>query len=328
MRPARRSTHAHRRCVSAPGSSRQGLVTPSLCGPGQAAGAASRTACDPPWRAGHPGRTDPGPSTRAQERVEQLERDLAEEPSARGSLAKCSRSTDARPWSWSTCSRRWFGRPSGSARRTRASSTCSAATSTAWPSCTAGRRSTATTSSRSRSSGGPGTVVGRVGLEQSTVHIRDVLADPDYEMHEARRPGGFRTMLGVQMLVGGKCHRGHHALAEQVDLFDESDRGGDARAGKLVAVRASHDPPRRLGDLASRNSRALSRARSILSRIWSRLLAWLFGLSDISAAISPRPHLGRRARGGLRPPARRGSGPLRSRGTDAAHRRSRGHRLP
>ena len=31
-----------------------------------------------------------------------------------------------------------------------------------------------------------------------------MLADPDYEMHEARELGGFRTMLGVPMLAGDK----------------------------------------------------------------------------------------------------------------------------
>ena len=49
---------------------------------------------------------------------------------------------------------------------------------------------------------GPGTLVGRVGLERRTVQILDVLADPDYELHRARELGGFRTMLGVPMLAG------------------------------------------------------------------------------------------------------------------------------
>jgi signal transduction histidine kinase/CheY-like chemotaxis protein len=51
---------------------------------------------------------------------------------------------------------------------------------------------------------GAGTLVGRVGLERRPVAIRDVLADPDYEMHRARELGGFRTMLGVPMLAGEK----------------------------------------------------------------------------------------------------------------------------
>jgi signal transduction histidine kinase len=51
---------------------------------------------------------------------------------------------------------------------------------------------------------GAGTLVGRVGTERRPVQILDVLADPDYEMHRARELGGFRTMLGVPMLAGDK----------------------------------------------------------------------------------------------------------------------------
>jgi len=48
---------------------------------------------------------------------------------------------------------------------------------------------------------GTGTLVGRVGLEQRTVQIPDVLADPDYKWHEGQRLGGFRSLLGVPMLA-------------------------------------------------------------------------------------------------------------------------------
>ena len=51
---------------------------------------------------------------------------------------------------------------------------------------------------------GPGTLVGRVGLERRAVQIRDVRADPDYEMHRARELGGFRTIIGVPMLADEK----------------------------------------------------------------------------------------------------------------------------
>ena len=47
---------------------------------------------------------------------------------------------------------------------------------------------------------GEGTLVGRVGLERSTVQILDALADPGYEWVRAQL-GGFRTMLGVPMLA-------------------------------------------------------------------------------------------------------------------------------
>jgi GAF domain-containing protein len=50
---------------------------------------------------------------------------------------------------------------------------------------------------------GRGTVLGRVAVERKTVHIPDVLADPEYQFVEAQKLGGFRTNLGVPMLRDG-----------------------------------------------------------------------------------------------------------------------------
>ena len=46
-------------------------------------------------------------------------------------------------------------------------------------------------------------VTGRVVSERRTIHIHDVLADPDYQWTEAQQVGGFRTILGVPMLREG-----------------------------------------------------------------------------------------------------------------------------
>ena len=51
---------------------------------------------------------------------------------------------------------------------------------------------------------GPETLVGRVGLERRIVQIPDVLADPVYRWPTGRELGGYRTMLGVPMLVGDR----------------------------------------------------------------------------------------------------------------------------
>jgi signal transduction histidine kinase len=47
------------------------------------------------------------------------------------------------------------------------------------------------------------TLVGRTAVEGRTVHIPDVLADPEYGWTESIRRGNFRTMLGVPLLREG-----------------------------------------------------------------------------------------------------------------------------
>jgi two-component system, NtrC family, sensor kinase len=50
---------------------------------------------------------------------------------------------------------------------------------------------------------GRGSIVGRTVLEGGTVHVDDVMAEPDYRMSDAARIGGIRTMLGVPLLREG-----------------------------------------------------------------------------------------------------------------------------
>jgi GAF domain-containing protein/nitrogen-specific signal transduction histidine kinase len=45
-----------------------------------------------------------------------------------------------------------------------------------------------------------GTISGRVALSRHTVHIADVLQDPDYTYREGQKIAGFRTMLGIPLL--------------------------------------------------------------------------------------------------------------------------------
>jgi len=51
--------------------------------------------------------------------------------------------------------------------------------------------------------GDRGTLTGRVSAERRTVHLPDVLQDPEYTYAEAQRLGGFRAMLGVPLLQEG-----------------------------------------------------------------------------------------------------------------------------
>jgi signal transduction histidine kinase/CheY-like chemotaxis protein len=48
---------------------------------------------------------------------------------------------------------------------------------------------------------GRGSLVGRVGLDRRATQITDVLADPDYGRPDAQRMAGFRTIMGVPMLL-------------------------------------------------------------------------------------------------------------------------------
>jgi GAF domain-containing protein len=50
---------------------------------------------------------------------------------------------------------------------------------------------------------GRGTLVGRTAIEGRTVHIPDVLADPEYVWWDSQQRGRFRTMLGVALLRDG-----------------------------------------------------------------------------------------------------------------------------
>src|SRR5262249_7067067 len=50
---------------------------------------------------------------------------------------------------------------------------------------------------------GRGSATGRTALEGRTVHIPDVLADPEYTLADAQRAGGFRAILGGPMLNDG-----------------------------------------------------------------------------------------------------------------------------
>jgi class 3 adenylate cyclase/putative methionine-R-sulfoxide reductase with GAF domain len=47
---------------------------------------------------------------------------------------------------------------------------------------------------------GRGTLVGRTVLDRRTIHIPDVLEDPEYQNWEPQRLSGFRAMLGVPMI--------------------------------------------------------------------------------------------------------------------------------
>jgi len=48
-----------------------------------------------------------------------------------------------------------------------------------------------------------GSVTGRVLIDGKTIHVRDVLLDPEYTMAEVQQKAGFRTVLGVPLMREG-----------------------------------------------------------------------------------------------------------------------------
>jgi signal transduction histidine kinase len=48
-----------------------------------------------------------------------------------------------------------------------------------------------------------GSVVGRVAVEAKPIQVTDVLADPEYTLHETQQKLGYRTLLGVPLLRDG-----------------------------------------------------------------------------------------------------------------------------
>jgi signal transduction histidine kinase/DNA-binding response OmpR family regulator len=66
-----------------------------------------------------------------------------------------------------------------------------------------------------------GSLVGRVGLNRRATQITDVLADPDYGQTEAQRVAGFRTVMGVPMLLDGEVVGVLSVWRTRVDPFSD-----------------------------------------------------------------------------------------------------------
>ena len=85
-----------------------------------------------------------------------------------------------------------------------------------------------------------GTLNGRVGLDRRATQITDVLADPDYSLADAQRMAGYRTVMGVPMLLDGDVVGMLSVWRTHVDPF--SDRAVEVltafAAQAALAVRA------------------------------------------------------------------------------------------
>jgi signal transduction histidine kinase/CheY-like chemotaxis protein len=66
-----------------------------------------------------------------------------------------------------------------------------------------------------------GTLVGRIALDRQATQITDVLADPDYLWTDAQRMAGFRTTMGVPMLMDGEVVGVLSVFRTQVHPFSD-----------------------------------------------------------------------------------------------------------
>jgi signal transduction histidine kinase/DNA-binding response OmpR family regulator len=65
------------------------------------------------------------------------------------------------------------------------------------------------------------TLVGRVALDRRATQITDVLADPDYGSADAQRVAGYRTIMGVPMLLDGEVVGVLSVWRTEVDPFSD-----------------------------------------------------------------------------------------------------------
>src|SRR5262249_12699876 len=85
---------------------------------------------------------------------------------------------------------------------------------------------------------GRGALVGRAALAGETVHIPDVLADPEYTYTEGQKVGGYRTNLGVPLLREGGPIGVFTPLRPIVKAVTEkqNERGTNFAAQAVIAI--------------------------------------------------------------------------------------------
>ena len=119
---------------------------------------------------------------------------------------------------------------------------------------------------------GRDTVTGRAVLENKTIHIPDVLADPDYAMTDTQRVGGYRTIVGVPLLRQG------HPIGVVVAMRREPRPFTDKQI-ELITTFADQ------AVIAIENVRLFDEVQARTSQL-SQLVEELRALSEVTQAVN------------------------------------------
>ena len=119
---------------------------------------------------------------------------------------------------------------------------------------------------------GRGSGSGRAALERRTIHIPDVLADPDYELAEAQKQQGIRSLLCVPVLSGSSLIGVFALLRTEVRPFTDKEI-------ELVTTFADQ------AAIAIENSRLLSELQARTAEL-TRSVGELTALGEVSQALS------------------------------------------
>ena len=129
---------------------------------------------------------------------------------------------------------------------------------------------------------GQGSVAGRAVLEGRTIHIPDVMADPEYEITERTRIGEIRTLLGVPLMREGNpigvivsaakyCAAVHRQADRAGDYFCRPGGDRDRERAPVRASAVAHARVQRVVRAANGNLRGIARHLRVGRRIGAGL---------------------------------------------------------
>jgi GAF domain-containing protein len=126
-----------------------------------------------------------------------------------------------------------------------------------------------------------GSAMGRALMEHGPVQIPDALADPEYEVVDAQRVVGFRTILGIPLLNEGAAVGVLSVWRSEVDPFSEAEI-------RLVATFAEHAAVAiRLAGLLTETTEALER-ESAVGRVLQSLAGSTLDLDHLFQLVIER----------------------------------------